>query len=223
MTDAGRPFDRIIQTLQERAKELNCLYRVDELLGRQNAPLEDIFKETIQIIPAGWQHPGLCRARLFYLDKVYHAQDFMETEWRQSSAITVQGRDVGRLEVFYLEAPAGAGNGPFLKEEQKLLDTIADRIGQVIHHRDLKTAFERLEPGAERPQEERRQEWCDHSRLPADDGQKPPEPHRPEDDQPPQLQRNPGRRRAAAARGQLEDRRGGRAGGQPSRGTTAAG
>jgi pyruvate, water dikinase len=159
MTDPARPFDRIIQTLQERAKELNCLYRVEEVLGRQAAPLEEIFKEIVQIIPAGWQHPGSCRARLVYQDKTYHAQDFQETGWTQSSPILVQEEPVGRVEVFYLEAPPGSGDQPFLKEEQKLLDTIADRIGGVIHHRDLKTAFDRLSPESESPPEERRQEW----------------------------------------------------------------
>ena len=31
---------RILRELQERAKELNCLYRVDELLNRPELPLE---------------------------------------------------------------------------------------------------------------------------------------------------------------------------------------
>ena len=34
---ADKPIDRILHDLQERAKELNCLYRVDELLGREEA------------------------------------------------------------------------------------------------------------------------------------------------------------------------------------------
>jgi len=159
MTDQGRPFDRIIRALQERAKELNCLYRVDELLRQPDTPVEDVFQELIQVIPAGWQHTGACRARLIYLNKVFQAPDFLETDWMQSSPILVQGEAVGKVEVSYTSAMPKADEGPFLKEERKLLDTIADRIGQMLHHRELKTAFERPEREAERTDEERRQEW----------------------------------------------------------------
>ncbi len=159
MTEPVRPFDRIIQALQERAKELNCLYRVDEVLSQPETPLEDVFNELVQVIPGGWQHPGVCRARLFYRNKSYQAPDFAETEWMLSAPILVQGETEGKLQVYYTEAMPRADEGPFLKEERKLLDTIADRLGQMIHHRELKIAFQRPEREEERPGEERRQEW----------------------------------------------------------------
>jgi len=159
MTDSARPLDRILQALQERAKELNCLYRVDEVLNHPDTPLDDLFREIIAIMPAGWQYPGSCRARLVYLDRLFQAADFQETEWMQSAPIVVQGENVGRLDVAYREAQPRSEDGPFLKEEEKLLATIADRIGQVILHRDMKDTFDRTVQEAARPEEERRQEW----------------------------------------------------------------
>ena len=42
-----KPIDRILHDLQERAKELNCLYRVDELLGREDAPVDEVLGEVV--------------------------------------------------------------------------------------------------------------------------------------------------------------------------------
>lgn len=50
---ADKPIDRILHDLQERAKELNCLYRVDEQLGREEASLDDVLGELVRTIPAG--------------------------------------------------------------------------------------------------------------------------------------------------------------------------
>ena len=39
--------------------------------------------------------------------------------------------------------------GPFLKEEQKLLRTIADRLGHYILHRNLQTIFKKIHGGGD--------------------------------------------------------------------------
>jgi pyruvate, water dikinase len=159
MTDTGRPLDRILQALQERAKELNCLYRVDEALGREEAPLEDLFREIIEMIPAGWQFPGSCRARLAWKERLWQAADFRETEWMQSAPVATRGRKIGRIDVVYLEAVPDSGDGPFLKEEEKLLRVIAERVGQAIHHREMKDTVDRGARETAPAQEPRRQEW----------------------------------------------------------------
>lgn len=160
MTDSsGRPFDRILSALQERAKELNCLYRIDELLAQRDKPLEEIFQGILEAIPAGWQHTGVCRGRITYGTRSWHPTDFRETPWRMSSPIPVHGREVGRIDVVYLEERPRADEGPFLKEERRLLDTIAERTAQVIQHRELRETFEHRQRDAGRAATERRPEW----------------------------------------------------------------
>ena len=44
MTEPQKSIDKLLEALQERAKELNCLYRIEEILKEQDAPLEDIFR-----------------------------------------------------------------------------------------------------------------------------------------------------------------------------------
>jgi hypothetical protein len=54
----------ILHELQERAKELNCLYRVDELLNQSERPLEQVLRGIVEIFPPGWQYPHDCQARI---------------------------------------------------------------------------------------------------------------------------------------------------------------
>ena len=41
------PGRTMLDALQERAKELHCLYRVHEICGRTEAPLDEIFREVV--------------------------------------------------------------------------------------------------------------------------------------------------------------------------------
>ena len=55
------PRGKIVHALQERAKELNCLYRVGELLNQPNRDLEDIFRGIIEITPVVGNIRGCAR------------------------------------------------------------------------------------------------------------------------------------------------------------------
>ena len=53
----------------------------------------------------------------------------------QRADIRVSGEAVGELCVYYLERRPQAGEGPFLKEERQLLDTLADHVGLFLLQR----------------------------------------------------------------------------------------
>ena len=52
--------------------------------------------------------------------------------------IRVQGQTVGTFCIYYMEDRPGEGDGPFLKEEVRLLSTIADRLSHFILFHKLK-------------------------------------------------------------------------------------
>ena len=139
----------ILHELQERAKELNCLYRVDELLSRSDLPLEDVLRSIVEILPPGWQYPHDCQARIALDDSAIESPNFQRTEWVQTAAIVVQGEKVGSIEVSYRQQMPRSDEGPFLKEERKLINTISDRIADYIMQRRLKAAFASLSTAAE--------------------------------------------------------------------------
>lgn len=132
----------MLHELQERAKELNCLYQVGELLGQLDWPLDEILRKIIGVLPPGWQYPHECQARIVFESLVIEPPDYKASPWVQKADIVIQGEAVGSVEVSYREEMPRSDEGPFLKEERKLIDTIADRIASAVTQRRLKTAFE---------------------------------------------------------------------------------
>ena len=71
-----------------------------------------------------------------------NALDYRRTPWLQKADIVVQGEVLGTVEVSYRSEMPRSDEGPFLKEERKLIDTIAERIASAMTQRRLKAAFE---------------------------------------------------------------------------------
>jgi hypothetical protein len=142
MTDGlGASLDGVLRTLQERAKELNCLYRVEEILRAGEAPLPELLQALVEALPPGWQHPAACAAHAQVRGHEARTPGYAETPWVQTAPVRVQGETVGLLSVAYTQALPEADEGPFLKEERRLLDTIAERLAQALLHRDLTPVF----------------------------------------------------------------------------------
>ena len=124
--------DDLLYFLKERAKELDCIYQVDELLGNQRLSWPEIFEEIVRVLPFGWQFPEFCQARIIYENQSYHTPGFFPSPLSLCSSIEVNEREVGRIEVVYTQEVPKGEEGYFLEKERKLIRTIADRIGQSI-------------------------------------------------------------------------------------------
>ncbi len=159
MIDQNTPPNKLIVDLQERFKELSCLYKIEELLTRQGSSIKEICNDIIKIIPLGWQYSDICEVRIFYKDISCCSNDFKETPWVQKANITFQGKTVGTIEVYYKEERPEQDNGPFLKEELKLLKTISDRISHFIMQRHLEKSLKEMERIKENILENRKPEW----------------------------------------------------------------
>ena len=142
MKESDSSLDGILKALQERAKELNCLYRVDEILSSREITVEDAFGAVVEALPAGWQYPSLCRARIVFRGQPVQPADFAETPWIQSASILIQGEPQGSVSLVYSHAMPESDEGPFLKEERKLISAVADRLAQFVLHRELAAVFE---------------------------------------------------------------------------------
>ncbi|HWR37489.1 MAG TPA: PEP/pyruvate-binding domain-containing protein [Clostridia bacterium] len=147
MKEIDTQVAEILQALQERAKELNCLYQLDELLNRAGASLYEILRGIIDILPHGWQYPQVAQARITFEQLIIEPEEFKPTPWSLSAPILVQSKYLGSIELYYREQMPSADEGPFLKEERKLLDTVAERLSSIILHRRLKAAFDGWDVG----------------------------------------------------------------------------
>ena len=118
--------------LGERVKKLNCLYGISNLVDKPGISLPEILQGIVDLVPNSWQYPEITCAAITMEDQEYKTDNFRETKWVQQCKIRVHGELFGSLQVFYLENRPEMDEGPFLKEERKLIKTIAVNLGRII-------------------------------------------------------------------------------------------
>ncbi len=124
--------ERIEHALRERVKELNCLYGIAKLVEHHEPSLDGLLQGAVDLLPSSWQYPAVTCARIIIEEKKYISPGFNETCYKQSADIVITGKKAGVVEVFYTEERPQADEGPFLKEERALIDTIARKLGATI-------------------------------------------------------------------------------------------
>jgi pyruvate, water dikinase len=159
MTRPDRPISDLMTSLKERAKELNCLYAVEEILNVPEISPEEACRQIVDAIPPGLQYTDICRAEIELLGVTYRTPDFTSTPWVMSAEIRAQDEVVGKLRVYYREEVPEEESGPFLKEETRLIKTIADRYGHYFHHHRMRRHFNRWESASKELRGEHREDW----------------------------------------------------------------
>ncbi len=159
MTEDKAPIEQLLTSLHERAKELNCIYAIEEILSDPDADHAQICQEVVEAIPPGWQYPEICRARIELYGDRYLSPGFEESPYVQHADIVVQGHMSGRISVFYiLETPHGP-EGPFLPEENRLIGSIADRLGHYFTYQQLRRLAHDVEAAREDIYSRTKGEW----------------------------------------------------------------
>lgn len=115
-------------SLKERVKELSCLYAMGNILDGSIKPLDEILGEIVEVIPGAWLYEDLAAARLTFDGRAFATKGFEESMQRQAAEIRINDRLRGLLEVSYRMTMPELDEGPFLREERKLLDTVAREL-----------------------------------------------------------------------------------------------
>jgi PAS domain S-box-containing protein len=141
--------EKILRSLQERYKELNCLYGVDEINRREGITIEEALKKIVRLIPPGWQYPEITGGCITFEDRKYKTRNFKETKWMQRADIIVNNKKAGLVEVCYLEEKQEINGDAFLKEERHLINAIAVRTGQIIEQKRAEELLKKLSSAVE--------------------------------------------------------------------------
>ncbi|MBL6993115.1 ATP-binding protein [Desulfobacula sp.] len=134
---------RLYQEQEDRINELYCLNRVAESIKWLES-LKDILHDTVQLIPASLKYPEITRARIIFDGEEYISEGFEESSWRLSAEFLVRDKR-GIVEVHYIEERPLKDEGPFLKEERSLLDSIAQMLGEAAEKEYIRKEKKQLE------------------------------------------------------------------------------
>jgi hypothetical protein len=127
--------------LQERIKELNCLYDISSFRDATDFSLDAVLQAVIDFIPPAIQHPEITCARLIFGDYEIKTNNFRDTKWKISREIAVTDKWVGTLEVCYLEQKPELEEGPFLQEAKNLINAVAENIAKIIEREEAEDAI----------------------------------------------------------------------------------
>jgi signal transduction histidine kinase len=140
---------RLEHNLNERVKELQCLYDIVDIAERPDITLDELYQEVANLLPLSWQYPEITCSKITINGKEFRANNYRETEWKQSADIEVHRAKAGVVEVDYLEERPEIDEGPFLKEERLLINAVAERLGKITQRmqaeEELKNFHKELE------------------------------------------------------------------------------
>ncbi|PKP03831.1 MAG: hypothetical protein CVU11_06880 [Bacteroidetes bacterium HGW-Bacteroidetes-6] len=126
-----------MQALTERAKELNCLYKVDETFQNLEKDIAQAMEELLGVLPSGWRFPDICEPEIILGDQIYTRPGLHRTELKMSALIKSYGQILGEIRVYYVK-PVKLEKGIFLPEETQMLNAIADKIASFVTLQKLK-------------------------------------------------------------------------------------
>ncbi|MDF1665769.1 MAG: nucleotidyltransferase domain-containing protein [Planctomycetota bacterium] len=134
-----------VDALRERAKELRCIYQVNDIVSDRRQSPAEIFLRVLGILPAGWQRPATTGGRIEYLGHSYVGPGYSREGSSITAPLQLWKTEVGRLEV--ADCSPGNNNPVFLPEEKELLQSITRRLGEYLEWKHTQLMSERM-PGA---------------------------------------------------------------------------
>ena len=133
---------RLLHALNERVKELTCLYDLAKVIEKPGITVEELLGRMARRLPAAYQYPAVTCARITFEGKEFKSANCKKTKWKQSADIRALGKKAGAVEVYYVKKRPASYEGPFLKEERQLIDAVAERLGHVVERKSAEAALE---------------------------------------------------------------------------------
>lgn len=140
MQDESENIEIILKNLNERKKELECIYQLDELFKNFDKDLGDVLKKVCDIIPVGWRYSDICKVKIESNGIEVQSEDFKKTELKHQSELLIDDVPIGEITICYIK-PVRAEKGVFLSEESRLFKIIVEKINQYLSFRKLKEIF----------------------------------------------------------------------------------
>ncbi|MEW5806107.1 MAG: ATP-binding protein [Acidobacteriota bacterium] len=131
--------------LRERVKELTCLYGIAQLVERPGIGLEEILHGIVELLPPAWLYPEIAQGRIVIDRHSYMTENFHDGPHSLKADIFVSGKQRGFIEVAYREDRPTLDEGPFLKEERSLIDTIAREVSLIIDRKQVEEEKQKLQ------------------------------------------------------------------------------
>lgn len=135
--------------LKERTKELNCLYAISKLAENESLTIDSLMQSVADLMIPSFQYPKITCAVATINNTAYQTKFFKDTKWKISAPIRIDSKKVGLLIVYYTDKKPNLDEGPFLKEERYLIDSVCNLLGKILeskkHAQNIKEIEDRYQ------------------------------------------------------------------------------
>jgi len=130
--NVSEELERKTFELSERHKELECLYRISELLSDKNRTIDDVLGDVVNSLPSAMQFPDSAIARIKFNGKEIRSLGYADGISSLKSNFEIEGGIQVVIEVFYKEEHPEEIEGPFLSEERKLINMVSASLHEYM-------------------------------------------------------------------------------------------
>lgn len=131
------------ELLNERVKELKCLYEISKICQDVTCPMDAILARILEVVPEGWQYPDRLKVHLkldtIELGVFEQGQDIVFLE----STLTIQNVNRGKIIVGYTDVNEKLFS--FLPEELQLLNQISHEISSYVERNEQREKDAKME------------------------------------------------------------------------------
>jgi two-component system cell cycle sensor histidine kinase/response regulator CckA len=130
---AERDRARLLRDLDERVKELRALHQAAVLLQEGVGEPAVVLGKVAALLPPAMQYPEVAAARIACRGLDVTTPNYRASAWRLAAPIPAL-ESPGVVEVVYLEERPAAAEGPFLREEREVLNSLARMLRAYLEH-----------------------------------------------------------------------------------------
>lgn len=134
-----RKLKQTNKNLEERHKELTCVYKILEINPLENISIEEYFHEVVKIIPTGFLMDHQVSACICFNNTYYQSPNFTKTNNKLEVALHYKKQQIATLEVYTLEGVT------FLTDEIMLVESIKRNVELRIEKKQAKKQLQQSE------------------------------------------------------------------------------
>ncbi|WP_162418562.1 PAS domain S-box protein [Cyclobacterium roseum] len=124
-------LEKTFDSLRERIKEQECLYRITRL-SNSLSEWDSLLEQAVEILPTGWRYPEHAIATIHYGERNFFSSGFTSFSTSLNASYTTIEEKKLSLKVGYPIGFEVNEKDFFFKEEVRLLDTLVAHLGAAI-------------------------------------------------------------------------------------------
>lgn len=122
----------LLQEKEKLLRELNCLYRISEIMEGSSCSLDHVLAQIVLLIPEALSYPGCSFAVISYAGKEYVSSHPADSDSVMERELVIGGSITGIVTIGYFSSTDNCGKAMFDDKDRDFFNTVTERIEKAI-------------------------------------------------------------------------------------------